>query len=70
MDEAVFNRLKMASARERRPVADVLQEAAVEYLARPRHGTAGGLSRLLESASFRVTEKQFRESMEADYWDQ
>ena len=70
MDEAVFNRLKMTSARERRPVADVLQEAAVEYLARPRHGAAGGLSRLLESAPFRVTEKQFRESMEADYWDQ
>jgi hypothetical protein len=71
MDESVFRNLKMASARERRPVADLIQEAVAEYLARPVAGTGGGgLARLLEEPSFGVTSRQFRESMEADYWDQ
>ena len=68
MDESVFRNLKMASARERRPVADLIQEAVAEYLARPAAGS--GLARLLDTPSFRVTGRQFRESMEADYWDQ
>jgi hypothetical protein len=71
MDESVFRNLKMASARERRPVADLIQDAVAEYLARPAVGIAGnGLARLLNTPSFRVTGRQFRESMEADYWDQ
>jgi hypothetical protein len=71
MEESVFRNLKMASARERRPVADLIQEAVAEYLARPAAGSAGnGLARLLNAPSFRVTGRQFRESMEADYWDQ
>ena len=71
MDEGLFRNLKMASARERRPLADLIQEAVAEYLARPTAGRAGnGLARLLEAPSFPVTGRQFRESMEADYWDQ
>ena len=71
MEESVFRNLKMASARERRPVADLIQEAVAEYLARPATGGAGnGLARLLSAPAFRVTGRQFRESMEADYWDQ
>lgn len=71
MDEGLFRNLKMASARERRPVADLIQEAVAAYLARPAAGLGrNGLARLLESPSFRVTGRQFRESMEADYWDQ
>lgn len=71
MEESVFRSLKMASARERRPVADLIQEAVSEYLARPSVGSTGnGLARLLNAPSFRVTSRQFRESMEADYWDQ
>ena len=73
MDEIIFRNLKMASARERRPVADLIQEAVAEYLARPpagRSGGSSGLARLLDAPSFRVTGRQFRESMEADYWDQ
>ena len=71
MEESVFRNLKMASARERRPVADLIQEAVAEYLARPAVGGAGnGLARLLNGSSFRVTGRQFRESMEPDYWDQ
>ena len=71
MEESVFRNLKMASARERRPVADLIQEAVSEYLARPAAGGAGnGLARLLSAPSFRVTGRQFRESMDADYWDQ
>jgi hypothetical protein len=73
MDETIFRNLKMASARERRPVADLIQEAVAEYLVRPpagRSGGASGLARLLDAPSFRVTGRQFRESMEADYWDQ
>jgi hypothetical protein len=71
MEESVFRNLKMASARERRPVSDLIQEAVAEYLARPSVGSTGnGLARLLSAPSFRVTRRQFRESMEADYWDQ
>ena len=73
MDETIFRNLKMASARERRPVADLIQEAVAEYLVRPpagRSGGSSGLARLLDSPSLRVTGRQFRESMEADYWDQ
>lgn len=71
MEESVFRNLKMASARERRPVADLIQEAVAEYLARPAVGGASnGLARLLNVPSFRVTERHFHESMEADYWDQ
>lgn len=71
MEESVFRNLKMASARERRPVADLIQEAVAEYLARPVAGRAGkGLARLLVVPAFRVTGRQFRESMESDYWDQ
>jgi len=73
MDEVIFRNLKMASARERRPVADLIQEAVAEYLVRPpagRSGSSSGLARLLDAPSFRVTGRQFRESMEADYWDQ
>lgn len=71
MEESVFRNLKMASARERRPVSDLIQEAVAEYLAHPSVGSMGnGLTRLLSAPSFRVTRRQFRESMEADYWDQ
>jgi hypothetical protein len=73
MDETIFRNLKMASARERRPVADLIQEAVAEYLVRPlagRSGGSSGLARLLDAPSLRVTGRQFRESMEADYWDQ
>jgi hypothetical protein len=73
MDENVFRSLKMASARERRPVADLIQQAVAEYLAHQANGGAGrvsGLARLLDTEPFRVNSRQFRESMEADYWDQ
>lgn len=71
MEESIFRSLKMASARERRPVADLIQEAVAEYLARPAVGSTGnGLSRLLGAPRFRVTGRHFRESLEADYWDQ
>ncbi|MEY3480069.1 MAG: hypothetical protein RIQ71_844 [Verrucomicrobiota bacterium] len=73
MDENVFRSLKMASARERRPVADLIQEAVTDYLAHQANGAAGrvsGLARLLNAEPFRVTGRQFRENMDADYWDQ
>ena len=71
MEERVFRRLKMASARARRPLADLIQEAVAEYLARPAEGGRGdGLARLLAEPSYGVTRRQFREVMEADFWEQ
>ena len=71
MEEQVFRSLKMTSARERRPVADLIQEAVTQYLARPAAGhRGGGLARLLQVPPLPLTARHFRESIEADYWDQ
>ncbi|TVR55733.1 MAG: hypothetical protein EA425_00415 [Puniceicoccaceae bacterium] len=68
LEEALYRKLKMAAARERRPVGDLMQEAVASYLSRQHKN---GLVRLLErEPAFKVTEKQFRKSMEADFYDQ
>ncbi len=62
----------MASARERRPIGEIVQQALSDYLQKQSAGRGGkpGLARLLESDPLRITPEQFRQSMEVDYWDQ
>jgi hypothetical protein len=71
MDERIFRALKVAAAREKRPVSELLQEAAAEYVAR-RRAPAGksGLRKFLESPPLEVSDAAFRAIMEADPYEQ
>jgi len=72
LEEEIYQDLKVAAAREKRAISEVIQEAISAYLrqqAQPR-GKKSGLARLLESPPMNITDEQFRETMEADFWDQ
>lgn len=72
LDEEVYNDLKMAAAKERRAMSDLLQTAVCDYLNKEKRksGHRSGLKRFLESPAFNLTNAQFRETMEADFYDQ
>jgi hypothetical protein len=67
IEEDIYQKLKLAATRERRPVGEVIQDAVTVYLRRQQKS---GLARLLEREPFKISEEQFRESMEADFYDQ
>ncbi len=68
IEEEIYQQLKLAAARQRRPVGELLQDAVTVYL---RRQGKNGLTRLLERGpAFAVTDDQFRESMESDFYDQ
>lgn len=67
IEQDVYQQLKLAATRERRPVGEVIQDAVTGYL---RGQRKSGLSRLLAREPFTLSEAQFRESMETDYFDQ
>jgi len=71
LDESVYEQLKIASARSRRPIGEILQQALTSYLLqdRPVHGRKSGLARLLEREPLRLSDEQFRVSMEEDVYD-
>jgi len=72
LEDEVYRELKMAAAQERRPISEVIQVAVVDYLNHKKRqtGRQSGLKRFLASPAFNLTEGQFRETMEADYYDQ
>ncbi len=72
LDDEVYQDLKMAAAQERRTISDVLHIAVTDYLTQKkrRSGHRSGLKRFLASPGFKLTEEQFRETMEADFYDQ
>jgi len=68
IEEEIYQQLKLTAARERRPVGELVQDAVTFYLRRQRKS---GLARLLERGpAFAVTDEQFKESMESDFYDQ
>jgi hypothetical protein len=72
LEEEVYQDLKVTAAREKRPIGEIIQEAIAYYLkggSRPR-GKKAGLARLLETDPLRLTPTQFKETMEADFFDQ
>jgi len=72
LEEEVYQDLKVAAAKEKRAIGEVIQTAVADYLqrqAQPR-GKKSGLARLLESPPMNISDEQFRETMEADFWDQ
>jgi hypothetical protein len=72
IEEDVYHNLKVAAAREKRAVGEVIQEAITAYLR--QHATSGGrnsgIARLLEADPLRLTPEQIRASMETDFFDQ
>ena len=72
LEEEIYQDLKVAAAREKRPINEVIQEAIASYLqkqAQPR-GKKSGLARLLESPPMNISDEQFRETMETALGDQ
>lgn len=68
IEEELYHQLKLAAARERRPVGALMQDAVTSYLHRQGKN---GLMRLLERGpTFAVSDAEHREIMEADFYDQ
>ena len=72
LDDTVLDQLKVTAAREHRPIGEIVQNALVTYIhrTRPERGRKNGLGRLLERDPLRITDEQFRASMEEDFFDQ
>jgi hypothetical protein len=72
LEDQVYQDLKIAAAQERRPISEVIQVAVTDYLNQKKRksGHRSGLKRLLASPAFKLTDEQFRETMEADFYDQ
>lgn len=72
LDDSVYEQLKVASARARRPMGEMVEQAITYYLIQVRPGRARrtGLARLLDRAPLALTGDQLRASMEEDVYDQ
>jgi len=72
LEDEVYRELKVVAAREKRPISDIIQHALADYLHRSKGSRQGrsGLARLLEREPLKVTDEQFREVLELDYFDQ
>jgi hypothetical protein len=72
VERETYQNLKIAAARERRAISEIIQEAIEDYLQQHSEGEkrAPGLARLLEPDPLRLTSKQIRESLTADFFDQ
>lgn len=68
IEAELYQQLKLAAARERRTVSELIQDAVILYLGRqPKNG----LTRFLERGpAFNVSDAELREIMEADFYDQ
>jgi len=72
LEEEVYDELKRRAIEERQPIGEVIQTAVMDYLQRPKRRTLpkSGLQRFLQREPFKLTPEQFKESMEADFYDQ
>jgi hypothetical protein len=72
LEEEVYDELKRRAIEERQPIGEVIQSAVMDYLQRPKRRTLAksGLQRFLQREPFKITLEQFKESMEADFYDQ
>ena len=68
----VYQELKLVAARERRPINEIIQDAVAGYIrkAHSHQQRTSGLSRLLEREPIKVSDAQYREIMQLDYYDQ
>jgi predicted transcriptional regulator len=72
VDEALFDEVRVLAARERRAIGEIVEAALSDYVERSKEKTPvkSGLRRFLESPDFNLTDEQFRETMEADFYEQ
>ncbi len=72
LEEEVFQDLKVAAARERKPIGELIQVAVVTYLHQQNQPSAvkSGLRRFLEQPPLNISDEAFQEILEADYYDQ
>jgi hypothetical protein len=72
VDDGLYNDVKMVALQERRRISEVVQIALDDYVKRAKRKTPlqSGLARFLEAPPLHLADKQFRESMELDYYDQ
>jgi hypothetical protein len=72
VDEALFDEVRVLASRERRTIGEIVQAALSDYVERLKEKTPvkSGLRRFLESPDFILTDEQFRETMEADFYEQ
>jgi hypothetical protein len=72
VDDNLYNDVKVLATQERRRIADVVQIALTDYVkrAKRKNPLRSGLARFLEAPGFNLTNQQFRESMELDFFEQ
>ena len=72
LEEEVFRDLKVVAARENKPISELIQVAVVTYLHRQNQPSAekSGLRRFLERPPLQISDEQFQETLDADYYDQ
>lgn len=72
VDEELFDAVKILAARERRPIGEIVESALSDYVERSKEKSPvkSGLRRFLEAPDFSLTDEQFRETMEADFYNQ
>lgn len=71
MDERLFRSLKLAAARQNRPLSTLVEEAVAEYLSRPAgKGGFDGMRRFLSRKPLRLSSESLGEILRADFYDQ
>jgi hypothetical protein len=72
LEEETYQNLKIAAARERLAIGEVMQNAVEDYLQQHREALnkSSGLVRFLEPDPLQLTVEEIRTSLGADFFDQ
>jgi len=72
LEDEVYRELKVVAAREKRPISDIIQHALTDFLqrARARANENPAWPGSWNAKPLKVTDEQFREALELDYFDQ
>ena len=72
LEEETYRTLKIAAARERRAIGEVIQNAIEDYLQAHQEalGKKSGLARFLEPDPMQLSAEQVRASLGDDFFDQ
>lgn len=72
VNDDLYREVKTLAAQERRQIAEVVEFALNDYVQRSKRKNPlrSGLTRFLEAPDFNLTNEQFRESMELDFFEQ
>ncbi len=72
IEDQIYQDLKIASARKRIPIGELIQNAVAAYLARDkqRNGLNSGLKRFLDAPPLKIGDQSFQKILEADYYEQ